>query len=199
MSYPVNVHVDPLLTGRNRMTVGFRPILAIPHAVLTGPVYFWFRSGTVGLLGGVAYFLALVSWFTLLFDGKQLAGVRDFSQFYLRWRARSLGYMTLLTDRYPPFGDGVYPIRIEIHEPDQPRDRLTIAFRCVLAVPHLVTVCFLGIASCVIAAVSWFAILFTGSHPEPLYSFSEGMLRWVIRVEAYMLLLVDEYPPFSLT
>jgi len=24
-------------------------------------------------------------------------------------------------------------------------------------------------------------------------------LRWLIRVEAYMLLLVDDYPPFSLT
>jgi len=26
-----------------------------------------------------------------------------------------------------------------------------------------------------------------------------GALRWRIRVEAYLLLMVDEYPPFSLT
>jgi hypothetical protein len=29
--------------------------------------------------------------------------------------------------------------------------------------------------------------------------FGVGVLRWRLRVEAYLLLLVDEYPPFSLT
>jgi uncharacterized protein DUF4389 len=32
-----------------------------------------------------------------------------------------------------------------------------------------------------------------------MYDFSVGVLRWMTRVEAYLLLLVDEYPPFSLT
>jgi uncharacterized protein DUF4389 len=32
-----------------------------------------------------------------------------------------------------------------------------------------------------------------------MYDFGAGVLRWFMRVEAYMLLLVDEYPPFSLT
>ena len=32
-----------------------------------------------------------------------------------------------------------------------------------------------------------------------LYDFGAGALRWLIRVEAYMLLLIDDYPPFSLT
>jgi hypothetical protein len=31
-----------------------------------------------------------------------------------------------------------------------------------------------------------------------LYDFGVGALRWRLRVEAYMLLLVDEYPPFAL-
>ena len=47
--------------------------------------------------------------------------------------------------------------------------------------------------------VSWFAILITGGYPPALYSFGVGALRWLIRVEAFVLLLVDEYPPFSLT
>ena len=46
---------------------------------------------------------------------------------------------------------------------------------------------------------AWFIILFTGNYPQGLYEFGVGALRWRLRVEAYMLLMVDEYPPFSLT
>ena len=51
----------------------------------------------------------------------------------------------------------------------------------------------------VTTVVSWFAILITGRYPHGLYGFGVGALRWLIRVEAFVLLLVDEYPPFSLT
>ena len=40
-------------------------------------------------------------------------------------------------------------------------------------------------------------ILATGRYPRGLYTFGVVCLRWLIRVEAYLLLLVDEYPPFS--
>jgi hypothetical protein len=35
-------------------------------------------------------------------------------------------------------------------------------------------------------------------YPASLYEFGLGGMRWGLRVEAYLLLLVDEYPPFSL-
>jgi hypothetical protein len=40
-------------------------------------------------------------------------------------------------------------------------------------------------------------ILFSSRYPQGLYNFGVGVLRWFIRVEAYLLLLVDAYPPFS--
>jgi len=46
--------------------------------------------------------------------------------------------------------------------------------------------------------IAWFAILFTGEYPAGLYRFGVGVFRWSTRVEAYMFLLRDEYPPFSL-
>ena len=49
------------------------------------------------------------------------------------------------------------------------------------------------------AVVAWLLILITGTYPEGLYTFGAGCLRWVMRVEAYLLLMVDEYPPFSFT
>jgi hypothetical protein len=58
---------------------------------------------------------------------------------------------------------------------------------------------FVLLAWCVTAIVAWFVILFTGTYPQGLYEFAAGALRWRLRVEAYMLLMVDEYPPFSLT
>ena len=50
----------------------------------------------------------------------------------------------------------------------------------------------------VTTAIAWVMILVTGHHPGSLYRFSVGALRWRLRVDAYLLLMVDEYPPFSL-
>lgn len=166
--------------------------------MLVGPVYWWFRSGTVGLLGAVAYFLAIVGWFSILFTGTHPAPMRDLALFYLRWRARAVGYMCLLTDAYPPFGDGPYPIAVQVIEPAEPRDRVRVGLRFLLAIPHFVALCFLMIAWLVVTAVAWIAIVLTGAHPSTLYAFAASMLRWTVRVEAYMLLLVDRYPPFAL-
>jgi hypothetical protein len=58
---------------------------------------------------------------------------------------------------------------------------------------------FVLVAWGVTTIVAWFAILFTGRYPQGLYAFGVGVLRWRIRVESYALLMVDEYPPFSLT
>jgi hypothetical protein len=73
MPYPVSVSVEPSLTNRNRLTTAFRLILAIPDLILIGGI----RVGAAsrgdgrttigsegGLLGAVAIFLAIVSWFT---------------------------------------------------------------------------------------------------------------------------------------
>jgi hypothetical protein len=163
-----------------------------------GPVYWSSRSGGVGLLGAAAYVLAVVSWFTLLITGEHIRGIREFSLYYLRWRVRAVAYMALFVDPYPPFGDGAYPAQIELAEPALPRDRATIAVRLLLAIPHFFVLFFLLIGWLVTTVVAWFAILFTRSYPRSLYPFGLGVLRWGLRVEAYLLLLVDEYPPFTL-
>jgi len=47
--------------------------------------------------------------------------------------------------------------------------------------------------------VVWFAILFSGRYPRPLFDCVEGVLRWGIRVTGCALILVtDQYPPFRL-
>ena len=44
----------------------------------------------------------------------------------------------------------------------------------------------------------WLLIIITGSAPAGLYNFTVGALRIGTRLEAYMQLLTDEYPPFSM-
>ena len=208
MPYPLSVSVEPALADRNRLTTFFRLILAIPHIILVGGIGMGVASrgehgGTTlgsesGLLGVAAAFLAVVSWFTIVIAGTHISGIRQFTSFYLRWRVRALAYLMLLEDPYPPFGDMPYPASIEIAEPPA-RRRMSVAFRIILAIPHIFVLAFMLFAWAVTTFVAWFAILFTGSFPQGLYDFGVSVLRWRLRVEAYLLLMVDEYPPFSLT
>ena len=83
-------------------------------------------------------------------------------------------------------------------EPPLPRDRATIAVRLLLAIPHLVVLFFLIAGWLITTIIAWFAILFTRVYPHSLLPFGAGVMRWSLRVEAYLLLLVDDYPPFRL-
>jgi hypothetical protein len=206
MPYPVTVSVQPLLASRNRLTTAFRVILAIPHLILVGGVSFGFAwrgsRGSIGshtgLLGAVAAFLAIINWFAIVFTGRHIVGIRQFTGFYMRWRVRALAYLMLLEDAYPPFGDAPYPAAIDIVDPVTPRDRLTVGLRILLVIPHVIVLVFLIIGWWLTAIVAWVLILATGEYPEALYTFGVGVLRWMLRVEAYLLLMIDEYPPFSL-
>jgi hypothetical protein len=187
------------MTGRKRLTVLFRPILAVPHSVLAGPIWWVARSGGVGLLGATAYMMAIISWFAILFMGEHPAGLRDFCLYYLRWRTRALAYMALFTDAYPPFGDAPYAAGLSVEAiPAGPRDRTSIGLRLVLAIPHLILLVILAAAWLVTTVVAWVAILINSAYPQALAPFGVGVMRWGLRVEAYLLLLTDVYPPFSL-
>ena len=210
MAYPVNITVQPALRNRNRLTTFFRFFLAIPHIILVGGAAFGLGSGMGGggrfsigteggLLGAVAAFLAIISWFTIVIAGAHILGIRQFTHFFMRWRVRAIAYLMLFRDEYPPFGDEPYPASIEIVDPAGERDRLTVGFRLILAIPHFIVLAFVMMGWCITTIVAWFAILLTGDYPQGLWDFGVGTMRWMLRVQAYMLLMVDEYPPFSLS
>ena len=210
VSHPVHVRVEPALLDRNRLTVAFRIFLALPHLILVGgPMAAgWAISEstndltradwtfTGGVLGAVAVVCALIAWFGILFTGRYPDGLRALVTLYLRWRVRASAYTALLRDEYPPFGDGAYPARLELDPPPREHDRVSVAFRIILAIPQAIAVWALGIAWGFTTVVAWFAILFTGAYPAGLYRFGTNVLQWTTRVEAYLLLLHDDYPPF---
>lgn len=211
-AYPVTYDVETQLARRDRLTTAFRIILAIPHLILVGGpgIGFGWSTGTgdgdnssngsggVSALGLVAFVMAVISWFAIVFTGKQPRGLWDFTRFYLTWRSKAVAYMALLRDEYPPFGGGEYPVTFSAGEFPETRDRLRVGFRLILAIPQFIALFFISIAWVITAIIGWFAILFTGAYPEGLYRFAVGYLRWSLRVESYLLLMHDEYPPFSL-
>jgi uncharacterized protein DUF4389 len=209
MPYPVSVTMTPLLAPRNKITTAFRLVLAIPHLFLVGGIGFSmvFRTGRdnlitlgpeTGLLGFIAGILAVVSWFTIMISREHIAGIRAYTRFYVRWRVRALSYLMLLQDEYPPLGDAPYPAAVTIVDPPGARDRLSVGLRVFLAIPHFIVLVFLMIAFWMATIVAWIVIVFGGRYPRGLYDFGVSSLQWLIRVESYMLLLVDEYPPFSM-
>ncbi|MBW3554750.1 MAG: DUF4389 domain-containing protein [Gemmatimonadetes bacterium] len=212
IDYPVAVRIEPQMEHRNRVTTFFRFFLALPHVILVGaPIALvtsagwssqdgggWGWGSGGGVLSVVVAVGAVIAWLVIVLAGRHPDALWRLGAWYMRWRVRAAAYLTLLRDDYPPFADAPYPAALEVARPTEPRDRLTVFFRIALALPHLFLLWVLGIAWAVTTAVAWVVILFTGRYPETLYGFALGVLAWTARVECYLLLLRDEYPPFTL-
>jgi hypothetical protein len=200
MTHPVHFHVAMPEQPRNRLTVGFRAILAIPNAIVVGgPMLGIFGGGyRTGVLGLTALVMALFDWVAVIFTGRAVPSVQHYKQDYLSWRCRALAYMALLRDEFPPLGQGNYPAALELTVPYGTRNRVEIAFRPILIIPQIVVLFLLLVAWLVVAIVSWAEIMVVGRLSPWLWHFGHRVMRYLLRVETYALLVHDHYPPFSL-
>jgi hypothetical protein len=94
-------------------------------------------------------------------------------------------------------GEGRYAVRADIAHQEE-YSRFMPLIKWLLAIPHYICLIFLGIAAAVVIIISWFAVLFTRTYPRGMFDFVLGVHRWAWRVGAYVSLLTDEYPPFTL-
>ena len=78
-----------------------------------------------------------------------------------------------------------------------PSGTSVLVLRTLAAVPHLIIVGVLGIATFVVWVIVQWIILFAASYPRGLWDFVVGVTRWRTRVTAYTLGLIDRYPPFT--
>jgi hypothetical protein len=201
MPYPVQFHVEPPLGPRRRVSVAFRPVLALPHAVMVGGPAFGIIGSRyrMGALAMVAAVIALFDWLTIIFTGQPVERLQPLKRYYLQWRGRALAYMAFLRDEFPPLGEGEYPAQLELPALSGPRDRLTVGVRPILLIPQVFVVALLLLAWLIAAIVSWFELVITGSLSPALWRFGHHVVRYVLRVEAYGLFVHDQYPPFALT
>ena len=191
--YPASMTIDsPEKIANWRPLVHW--LLAIPHMVV------------LYVLGLVAELMAVLSWFMIVFTGKDNEGFQGLRTMYLRYMQRTYAYMGFLVEDYPPFAfaqsgadPGDYPgVRVDVAPALEDRNRVTTLLRIFMVIPHLVVLTFLGIAAFVCFVIAFFAVLFTGRWPDGLRTFVVNVFRWSLRVMAYFMLLTDEYPPFTL-
>ena len=88
-----------------------------------------------------------------------------------------------------------HPVRVVVRD-DRRRTRLTVFFRLLLALPHLVWVALFGIAAFTLAFVMWLAVLFERRAPTALHGFLASYTRYTVHLTAYLCLAADPYPGF---
>ena len=89
-----------------------------------------------------------------------------------------------------------HPIGL-IVEDDLKRNRLTVFFRLLLAIPQAIWLALWGIVAYVVVVLAWFAAMFLGRVPEGLHEFIARYLRALTHLTAYTFLLADPWPPFG--
>src|SRR5262249_11582805 len=114
-----------------------------------------------------------------------------------------------------------YPVTYDVETPSGERNRLTSAFRIILAIPHLLLIGgpggvgwsvgesnegtplggtalgIIGAAASLIAVISGSAIVFTGRQQGELWDFPRFYLMGRRKAVANMALLRDKPPPFG--
>jgi Domain of unknown function (DUF4389) len=204
--HPVRFSVDYPDRPLNRLTTAFRVFTVIPIAIVLASIggytsgdYDGGSTSTV-VIGGTGL-LFLPPLLMIVFRQKYPRWWFDWNLELLRFTNRVGTYVALMSDRYPSTDETQW-VRLELPYPDARQDlnRWLPLVKWLLAIPHYIVLAFLYLAVMLVLIVVWFAILFTGRYPRPIFDFVEGVIRWHNRVVGYAFILVtDRYPPFSLS
>ena len=200
MNYPATLRIDYPETAP-RLTVFFRILLSIPILIILGSLsYIGYGSDYApdeSLWLGV---LVIPTLLMIVFRQKYPKWWFDWNVHLTKFSTRVFSYLFLLQHEYPST-DEEQGVNIEIQYPDVKNDlnQWLPLVKWFLAIPHVFVLCFIWIGVVISTILTWFIILFTGKNPSGLFNFVVGAMRWSLRVQAYALLLVtDQYPPFSL-
>jgi hypothetical protein len=90
---------------------------------------------------------------------------------------------------------GEHPVRLVVTD-DLRRSRLTVFFRLLLVIPHLIWLGLWGIAAYVMGFVNWLAVLINAESPPGIHKFLAGYVRYGTHVNAYLFLAANPFPGF---
>jgi hypothetical protein len=215
--YPIDLEIDDPAPQRRLVTL-FRIILALPALLFAaafgaaGSVAFGTAGGeSGGEQAGIFWTVACFAWFAVLAVRRMPLGFRNLQAYGLRYFAQAFAYLFMLTERYPnldpadpPSTGPSHPVRLAVTD-DLRRSRLTVFFRLLLVLPHVVWLLLWGIAALVALIVMWFATLFRidrnnarlSTPPNGLFRFISAFLRYTTHVEAFVSLTANPFPGFT--
>ena len=216
-AYPIDVELPEEPVTQRRWTIAFRLILFIP-ALLLASTLAGFTGGNVGSgrgktksgSGGGTLLLvcAFLGWFASLARGRMPKGLRDAGAYAIGFTAQSSAYLLLVTERYPNADPTEmlvavtdrpprHPVRVVGDPYDLRRSRITVFFRLLLALPHLIWVTLWAFAALLAAIVQWFATLIRGTPLAGLHRFISAYIRYRLHVTAYLMLVANPFPGFT--
>ena len=91
--------------------------------------------------------------------------------------------------------DEQHPVRLLV-EDDYRRNRLTVLFRLLLAIPHYIWFVLWSTLVVIVAILNWFATLIMGRPPRGLHRFLCAYVRYSVHLSAYLYLVGNPYPGF---
>jgi hypothetical protein len=217
--YPIDLRLPPP-GPQERWKTLLRLFLAIPALILASALGGGFsvsfgssrggggtRYSTAGTRGALSVTCAILGWFAILARGRMPKGLRDASAYGIGYGAQALAYLLLLTDRYPDADPtamlaGVdrppeHAVRLVGHADDLRFSRLTVFFRLLLAVPHIVWLLLWGIVTFVAVIGNWFVTLFRGTPASGLHAFVSRYVRYQLHVYAFLYLVANPFPGFT--
>jgi hypothetical protein len=206
-AYPVDVEIDPP-ARQNRWLTGFRFVLVIPALLAAGALAGGGASANSrgGTTGGVSSIAAVLTWFSALVRGRAPRGLRDFMVWGVGYTAQVYAYLFLLTDRYPNIDPTVFLAGLEqpeaagrarlVNADDHRRSRLSVFFRLLLALPHLVWLLLWSIVSIPAGIVNWVMTLVLGRPWAPLVRFLGAFIRYSAHVSAFLWIVANPFPGF---
>src|SRR5581483_7287441 len=214
--YPIDLRL-PERASQSRSKTFFRIFLAVPALMLASALGGGFaagytsrngRSKFAGLSGrgALATTCAFFGWFACMAKGEMPKGLRDASAYSIGYGAQTLAYLLLVTDRYPDSDptamlDGVdrppeHPVRVVGDPHDLRRSRVTVFFRLLIAIPHIIWLALWGIAVIFAIIANWFVTLFRGTPARPLHRFVAAYLRQRLHVVSFLTLTANPFPGF---
>jgi Domain of unknown function (DUF4389) len=89
-----------------------------------------------------------------------------------------------------------HPVRLT-NEEGLERSRLTVFFRLLLGLPHIIWFSLWSFAALVVGIINWFATLFTGRPPLFCHNFLTAFVRYSAHLGAYLSLTSNLFPGFT--
>ena len=188
------VHLD----NRNRKTVLFRAILVVPIFIFMASLSAMANSRDwSNLTYGI---LVIPVMLTLLVRGVYPSWLLAFNKAVFALGNRAWAYLSLLTDEYPSLEESdVVTFRFPEIDGGKSLNRWLPLVKWLLAIPLYIVGLVYAIYGILLILLAWIGILTTGNMAS---SYAEGISSisaYWNRVYGYAILLItDEYPPFSL-